>query len=66
MNYKIVMILILVFLAVLFIIQNIALVEVQFLFWSIQMSQSLLMFLLVAIGIIIGWFLHSFFKHRNK
>jgi len=66
MNYKIVMILILVFLAVLFIIQNIALVEVQFLFWSIQMSQSLLMFLLIAIGIIIGWFLHSFFKHRNK
>ena len=66
MNYKIVLILIPVFLAVLFIIQNIALVEVQFLFWSIQMSQSLLMFLLVAIGIIIGWFLHSFFKHRNK
>lgn len=66
MNYKIVLILILVFLAVLFIIQNVALVEVQFLFWSIQMSRSLLMFLLVAIGIIIGWFLHSFFKHRRK
>lgn len=65
MNYKIVLILILVFLAVLFIIQNVALVEVQFLFWSIQMSRSLLMFLLVAIGIIIGWFLHSFFKHRR-
>jgi hypothetical protein len=30
------------------------------------MSRSLLMFLLVAIGIIIGWFLHSFFKHRRK
>lgn len=66
MNYKMVIILILVFLAVLFIIQNVALVEVQFLFWSIQMSRSLLMFLLVAIGIIIGWFLHSFFKHRRK
>ena len=66
MNYKIVLILILVFLAVLFIIQNVAVVEIQFLFWSIQMSRSLLMFLLVAIGIIIGWFLHSFFKHRRK
>jgi len=51
MNYKIVLILILAFLAVLFIIQNVALVEVQFLFWSIQMSRSLLMFLLVAIGV---------------
>lgn len=66
MNYKIVLILILVFLAVLFIIQNVALVEVQFMFWSIQMSRSILMFLLVAIGIIIGWFLNSFFKHRRK
>ncbi|HOP47492.1 MAG TPA: LapA family protein [Desulfobacteraceae bacterium] len=66
MNYKIVMILILALFAVLFIIQNVALVEVQFMFWSIQMSRSLLIFLLVAIGIIIGWFFHSFFKRRRK
>ena len=65
MNYKLIFILILAGLAVLFLIQNVAVVEIQFLFWSIQMSRSLLIFFLLAIGIIIGWFLHSYFKHRK-
>ena len=39
-------------LAVLFIVQNVAVVEIQFLFWSLSlsMSRSLLMFLLLAIA----------------
>jgi len=65
MNYKLILILILAGLILLFIIQNVAVVEIQFLFWSIQMSRSLLIFFLLAIGIIIGWFLHSYFKHRK-
>jgi len=65
MNYKLILILTLAGLAVLFIIQNIAIVEISFLFWTVQMSRALLMFFLVAIGIIIGWFLHSFFNHRT-
>jgi uncharacterized integral membrane protein len=52
---------------VLFIIQNVAVVEIQFLFWSTQMPRSLLMFLLLVIGVMIGWFLHGFVKrHREK
>jgi putative membrane protein len=65
MNHKMLLILILVGLAVLFIIQNVATVEIQFLFWATQMPRSLLMFLLIAIGVIIGWFLHSYIKHRE-
>ena len=65
MNYKMLLILILSGLAVLFIIQNVAVVEIQFLFWATQMPRSLLMFLLLAIGIIIGWFLHGYVKHRE-
>ena len=65
MNYRLILILTLAGLAVLFIIQNIAIVEISFLFWTVQMSRALLMFFLVAIGIIIGWFLHSFFNHRT-
>jgi putative membrane protein len=65
MNHKMLLILILVGLAVLFIIQNVATVEIQFLFWATQMPRSLLMFLLLAIGVIIGWFLHSYIKHRE-
>ena len=66
MKIKLMTVLILIGLAVLFIIQNVTVVEVQFLFWSIQVSRSLLMFLLLACGIISGWFLHSFVNFRRK
>jgi uncharacterized integral membrane protein len=65
MNYKLILILILGGLTVLFIIQNVAVVEIQFLFWSIQISRSLLIFFLLAIGIVIGWFLHGYTKYRK-
>ena len=65
MNYKLALILICIGLTVLFIIQNVAVAEIRFLFWSLQMSRSLLIFFLVAIGMVIGWFLQSFFKHRS-
>lgn len=66
MNYKLILILIFVGLAVLFIIQNVAVVEIQFLFWSLQISRSLLIFFLLVIGVIIGWFLHSYLKYRKS
>lgn len=65
MNYKLIFILIIVGLAVLFIVQNVAVVEIQFLFWSTQMSRSLLIFLLLAIGILVGWFLRSYLRYRK-
>jgi uncharacterized integral membrane protein len=65
MNYKLILILILAGLSVIFIVQNVDVIEIRFLFWSIQMSRALLMFFLFAIGIIIGWFLQSFFKHSQ-
>jgi uncharacterized integral membrane protein len=65
MNYKLIFILILAGLSVLFIIQNVTVVEIQFLFWSIQMSRSLFMFLLLAVGVIIGWFLHGYLNYRK-
>lgn len=65
MNAKLIFVLILTGVAVLFIMQNVAAVEIQFLFWSIQMSRALLMFLLLAMGIVIGWFLHSYVKYRG-
>jgi len=68
MNYKLITILILAGLAVLFIVQNVAVVEIQFMFWSTQMPRSLLMFLVLGTGMIIGWFLHSYLhfrKHRQ-
>jgi putative membrane protein len=65
MNYKLVLILTLAGLAVLFIVQNVAVVEIQFLFWSTQTPRSLLMFLLLAIGITMGWFLHGYYTYKK-
>lgn len=52
-------------LSMLFIVQNIAVVEVKFLFWSIEMSRALLMVILLVAGIVIGWLLAGFFRIRK-
>jgi len=66
MNIKLVMILILAGITTIFIIQNVAVVEVTFLFWSISMSRSLLIFFTLAIGFVLGWFLHSYFAYSQS
>lgn len=66
MNQRIILILLLVSLTALFIVQNIVAVEIRFLFWSIVMSRSLLVLVLITIGIVVGWFLHSLFLHRGS
>lgn len=66
MNVKLIVSLILSGLAVLFIIQNVAVTEIRFLFWTLSMSRSLLMFFILAIGIMVGWLLHGFMMHRQK
>jgi uncharacterized integral membrane protein len=66
MDYKLIITLILAGLALLFMVQNVAVMEIQFLLWSIRMSRSLLILLLLAIGIVIGWFLHSYVAYRKE
>lgn len=66
MNYKLIIALILAGLVVVFIVQNVAVVEITFLFWSLAMSRSLLMFLVLAIGITVGWLLRGHFEHQKS
>lgn len=66
MNYKLIGLLLLAGLVVLFIVQNVATVEIQFLFWSTQMPRSLMIFLIFAVGILVGWFLHGFLALRRN
>jgi putative membrane protein len=66
MSIKLILIMVLAGLTVLFIIQNVAIVEIRFLFWSMQMSRSLFMFFLLVIGLIIGWILHGISTGRNR
>ena len=66
MNAKLLLVLIVTGLLVLFIIQNVAVVEIQFLFWSTSISRSLLMFIVFGVGILTGWFLKSVLRPDKK
>lgn len=65
MNLKLALILILSSLAVVFIAQNVAVVEISFLFWRASMSSALLIFFTLTIGFLLGWFLHGYLLHRK-
>ena len=66
-TFKVICLLILLALVAVFTFQNIAAVEVTFLFWSISVSISLLLLTALFSGIIIGLFV-SFLnvKRKNK
>ena len=65
MNFKIILVIIVSCLAVLFTIQNVTAVTVSVFFWQISLSLALLIFFVLAIGFIIGWFLHRFLAYRK-
>jgi uncharacterized integral membrane protein len=66
MHFKLILSLLLAGLAVLFVLQNVAVVEVRFLLWGLHMTLSLLIFVLFAGGIMLGWLLHSYWAYRGK
>lgn len=66
MNYKLALILTLALFAGIFVLQNTTVVEFRFLFWSASMSRSLMFFLLIAVGIAVGWLLHGHMRSRTS
>lgn len=62
MNAKLIVGIILAGMAALFIFQNVMPVELTFLFWTLSMSRALLMFLILSVGVILGWLLHGSFR----
>ena len=44
---------------ILFVLQNYQMVEIRFLFWHLDMSRSLLVFLLFGSGTLAGWILRG-------
>ncbi len=53
-------------LALLFIIQNISVTDIRFMFWTLSISSALLMALLCLTGFILGRLLHSYSMHAKK
>lgn len=65
MSFKLILILILSSLAVIFVAQNVAVVEIGFLIWTTSMSAALLIFFTLMLGFVLGWFLHGYLLHRK-
>ena len=66
MSYKIGLVAILALIVLIFLVQNIEVVTVSFLFWEMSMSRAVLLFLSLLIGFIIGWLAHSFLSYRKN
>lgn len=50
----------------LFIVQNIQITELRFLVWRMAMPQALLLILVLAAGVLLGWVLHAALADRRK
>ncbi len=67
MKWKLLITVILLFFVVVFMVQNAAIVEIKLLFWEIDMPRSLLVFMLLLIGVLIGWFTRAMYRlTRNQ
>lgn len=66
MNLKLILILILSSLAVMFVAQNSAPVEIGFLSWQTSMSSALLVFFALVTGFVLGWIMHAYLLHRKS
>ena len=45
-----------------FAIQNATIVEIRLLFWQVAIPRAVLIFLMLGIGIVIGWFMRAMFR----
>jgi uncharacterized integral membrane protein len=66
MHFKLFLSLALAGLALLFVLQNVTVVEVRLLLWAMHMTLSVLIFLLFTGGLIVGWLLHSYWLYRRN
>lgn len=66
MHSRLIVSLVLIAAAVLFILQNIGVIEIRFLVWSVSMSRSLLLFIVLGIGVLIGWLWHGVSTWRAR
>ncbi len=66
MNTRLIVALVLLTLVAIFSVQNSAIVEIRILFWQVEMPRSLLIFLMLVTGVIVGWFGHSAYDLSRK
>lgn len=65
-SLKSILSLLLIIAVLIFAIQNIAAVEIQFLLWSFSMPRALMIAVLLGIGFVIGLLFYSLVSHRRR
>jgi uncharacterized integral membrane protein len=65
MNFTLLIVLALAGIALVFVLQNVAAVEVTFLVWTLSLSRALLILLTLATGFLLGWLLHAYYAYRS-
>ena len=63
---KVFSILALIIVAAIFITQNVAVVEVNLLFWRVSISLALLIVINLLIGFLLGWFIKSYLNYKKS
>lgn len=66
MPFRLVLTLVLTVLVTVFVLQNTAVVEIRFLFWTVAMSRALLIVVMLVIGMALSWLLHGYIALRRK
>ncbi len=67
LNFRLIATLVLILFVFVFALQNAQMVEIKLLFWQLEFPRSLLIFLMLLIGIVIGWFSRAMWKvSRNR
>jgi uncharacterized integral membrane protein len=65
MNAKLILGLVLAGFVVFFTLQNAETIELRFLIWTLVAPRAVMVLGVLAIGIVIGWILHSWVSHRK-
>jgi len=66
MRAKIAVALLLSVFVVVFAIQNAQIIEIKLLVWQLEFSRALLIFLMLTIGIVIGWCLRTLWRFSRN
>lgn len=62
MRIKIAVAAVLLVLVTIFAVQNSQIVEIKLLFWTVEISRALLIYLMLIVGMVIGWFMRAIWR----
>lgn len=65
-NLRPILLIVLIGLVLVFAVQNVANVEVQFLIWSFSMPRAILIGVVFALGVLIGWILYGLNRRKRR